>query len=99
MKLRDSELLRSVFDTNNNATAYDGPEHALPVSQVSAPPPLAWRLTIAGPRLGVALDLGGGGRGSSAADAGSPGVLLVAVRNAVVAMQDTLEVLLVLHKP
>ena len=60
--------------------------------QVSAPPPVAWRLTVAGPRLGVALDLGAGVRGPTPAfDAGSPGVLVVAVRNAVVAMQDTLE--------
>ena len=55
--------------------------------QVSAPPPVAWRLTIAGPRLGVALELGDGG----ASTGRPPGVLLVAVRNAVVAMQDTLE--------
>ncbi len=56
--------------------------------QVSAPPPVAWRLTIAGPRLGVALELGDAG----ASTGRPPGVLLVAVRNAVVAMQDTLEV-------
>jgi len=58
------------------------------VRQVSAPPTVAWRMTIAGPRLGVALELGDGG----ASTGRPPGVLLVAVRNAVVAMQDTLEV-------
>jgi hypothetical protein len=68
-------------------------KRAVMASQVSAPPPVAWRLTVAGPRLGVALDLAASVRGPSAGDSGSPGVLVVAVRNAVVAMQDTLEVL------
>lgn len=59
-------------------------QHAPPEQ---APPLVAWRLKVSVPKLGVALDLrdGGGSRGTR-------DVLQVAVRNAVVVLQDMSEV-------
>lgn len=59
-------------------------QHAPPVQ---SPPPVAWRLKLSVPKLGLAFDLRDEGGVRGARD-----VLQVAVRNAVVVLQDTSEV-------
>lgn len=61
-------------------------QHAPPMR---APPPVAWRLTVSIPKLGLAVEF-------QKSDHGSQNVLQMALRNVVVVLQDDFEVR---HKP
>ena len=59
-------------------------QHAPPKTE---PPLVAWRLKVTLPKFGLAFDLGNG-----SGTVGTRDVLQVAIRNAVVVLQDTSEV-------